>query len=127
MTYKHGLIDIGSNTIRLVIYEYKKGRGFKQIENVKVAARIRNYLDKEGVLTAKGIHTLLDTLKTFGVITKHYQLLRVTCVATATIRQATNAKEVLALVKKKRAFLFNYCLNMKKRITALLQLFIPLR
>lgn len=104
MTYKHGLIDIGSNTIRLVIYEYKKGRGFKQIENVKVAARLRNYLSKEGVLTAKGIYTLLDTLKTFGVITRHQQLPHVTCVATATIRQAANAKEVLALVKKETDF-----------------------
>ncbi|MGV2503428.1 exopolyphosphatase, partial [Priestia megaterium] len=38
--------------------------------------------------------------ETFGVMTKHQQLPHVTCVATATIRQAANAKEVLALVKK---------------------------
>ena len=62
MTYKHGLIDIGSNTIRLVIYEYKKGRGFKQIENVKVAARIRNYLDKEGKsMMADGGSMVIET------------------------------------------------------------------
>ncbi len=46
---QYAIIDIGSNTMRLVIYEKQNGGFYKEIENTKVVARLRNYLI-DGVL-----------------------------------------------------------------------------
>ena len=52
---KWAVIDIGSNTIRLVIYEIKKGGSYKETENIKTVARLRQYLDDENALQEEGI------------------------------------------------------------------------
>jgi len=104
MKMKHGMIDIGSNTMRLVIYENRAGKGFKQIENLKVVARLRNYLDNDSLLNEEGIHVLLQTLQTFQIITRHHELAHVSCVATATVRQAKNKEYIVQLVKENTDF-----------------------
>ncbi|GGJ74714.1 exopolyphosphatase/guanosine-5'-triphosphate,3'-diphosphate pyrophosphatase [Anoxybacillus voinovskiensis] len=104
MKEKYGIIDIGSNTIRLVIYERQKSGRLREMENVKAVARLRNYLTDEHILTEEGIFLLLDTLRSFQEITRHHQLERVICVATATIRQAKNKQEIIELVEKNTDF-----------------------
>ncbi len=104
MKEKYGIIDIGSNTIRLVIYERSKSGRLREIENVKVVARLRNYLNDEHILIDEGVAILLDTLRSFQEITRHHQLERVKCMATATIRQAKNQKEIIALVEQHTDF-----------------------
>jgi exopolyphosphatase / guanosine-5'-triphosphate,3'-diphosphate pyrophosphatase len=104
MREKYGIIDIGTNTIRLVIFERNKSGRLREIENVKAAARLRNYLNEEQILTDKGIEVLLDTLRSFQDITRHHQLESVKCVATAAIRQAKNQEEIIQLVEKHTDF-----------------------
>ncbi|WP_181555103.1 Ppx/GppA phosphatase family protein [Thermaerobacillus caldiproteolyticus] len=101
---KYGIIDIGSNTIRLVIYERSKSGRLREIENVKAVARLRNYLNYNHILTDEGIVILLDTLRSFQEITRYHQLKRVKCVATATIRQAKNQNEIIRLVEENTDF-----------------------
>jgi exopolyphosphatase / guanosine-5'-triphosphate,3'-diphosphate pyrophosphatase len=104
LSTKYAMIDIGSNTMRLVIYEHDQKRRFKQVENVKVVARLRNYLNEEMRLSAEGIKVLVNTLHTFQIITRHHKIQQVKCVATATIRQAVNKKEVCRIVKEMTDF-----------------------
>ncbi|MGP7816291.1 Ppx/GppA phosphatase family protein [Niallia sp. 01092] len=102
MKKKVAIIDIGSNTTRLVIYKlYAGGNGFKELENIKVSTRLRTYLDDKGVLQEEGTTQLIDTLITFSSLLRYFQVEDVTCVATATIRQAKNKEHVLTLVKEK--------------------------
>ncbi|KKI93875.1 exopolyphosphatase [Bacillus sp. SA1-12] len=101
---KYAIIDIGSNTIRLVIYLRDISGRLKETENVKVVARLRNYLTDDVRLADKGIAILLNTLKSFQEITRHHQLDEVKCVATATIRQAKNQKEILKKVEEETDF-----------------------
>lgn len=100
---QYGIIDIGSNTMRLVIYEEQDGGGHKEIENTKVVARLRNYLIK-GFLTEEGIHVLLHTLLQFQESTRFYKLGKVLCVATATVRQAKNQDKIKYIVEEKTDF-----------------------
>ncbi|WP_349774459.1 Ppx/GppA family phosphatase [Mesobacillus maritimus] len=95
-----GIIDIGSNTIRLVIYKTNQRGNLKEIENVKVVARLRNYLSEYGLLTEDGILKLIKILQSFQEVTRSYSLTNVKCVATATIRQANNKEVILARVKR---------------------------
>ncbi|WP_369902857.1 exopolyphosphatase [Bacillus manliponensis] len=100
---QYGIIDIGSNTMRLVIYEKQEGGAYKEIENTKVVARLRNYLIK-GSLIEEGIHILLRTLLQFQESTRFHKLSTVLCVATATIRQAQNQSTIKQLVEEKTDF-----------------------
>ncbi|WP_226666044.1 Ppx/GppA family phosphatase [Metabacillus litoralis] len=97
---KYAIIDIGSNTMRLVIYLRENSGRLKEIENVKVVARLRNYLSDDEILSDKGIDILIDTLQSFSEVTKHHQLEDVKCVATATVRQAKNNEEIVKKVRK---------------------------
>lgn len=97
----------------------KTKRGFyKEIENTKVVARLRNYL-VDGVLIEEGIEVLLQTLFQFQESTRFHQLHHVLCVATATIRQAKNQEEIKNLLKDKQTLLLEYYQNMKKHVTAI--------
>lgn len=101
---KWAIIDIGSNTIRLVIYHKNKLGRFKETENLKSAARLRQYLNKNGVLETTGITVLVKILKGFKEIIEFHEVENVKCVATATIRQALNKAEVLKTVKEQTDF-----------------------
>lgn len=100
---QYAIIDIGSNTMRLVIYEKQNGGFYKEIENTKVVARLRNYLI-DGVLNEEGIEVLLQTLFQFQESTRFHQLHHVLCVATATIRQSENQEEIKKLVEGQTDF-----------------------
>lgn len=100
---QYAIIDIGSNTMRLVIYEKQNGGFYKEVENTKVVARLRNYLI-DGVLIQEGMDILLQTLLQFQESTRFYGLHNVLCVATATIRQAKNQEEIKKLVEGKTDF-----------------------
>ncbi|MGM0873397.1 MAG: exopolyphosphatase [Bacillota bacterium] len=101
---KYAIVDIGSNTMRLVIYLRDKSGRFKDIENVKAVARLRNFLTEDGMLVEKGVDILINTLQNFQEVTRHHQLEEVKCVATATIRQAKNQQEILQRVMEETDF-----------------------
>lgn len=100
----YSIIDIGSNTIRLVIYSSDKSSRLKEIQNVKAVARLRNHLTSEGILAPKGIDILINTLLSFQEVTRYHQIKGVKCVATATIRQAKNQQEIIDRVKQETDF-----------------------
>ncbi|MGH2319736.1 exopolyphosphatase [Planococcus sp. SE5232] len=101
---KYAIIDIGSNTIRLVIYTRDKSGRFTESENVKAVARLRNYLNEDNVLEQDGIDILVKTLKSFQEVTRHHQLKDIQCVATAAVRQAVNQDDIMAAVEKETDF-----------------------
>lgn len=101
---KYAIIDIGSNTMRLVIYQRDKSQRLKEIENVKVSARLRNYLNDDSFLNDEGIKVLVSALHSFQEVTRHHDLKKVKCVATATIRQAENKEFILHTVEAKTDF-----------------------
>lgn len=101
---KWAIIDIGSNTIRLVIYDQNALGRLKETENIKSAARLRHYLNHEGILEANGITLLVQILQGFREVLEFHQVESVKCVATATIRQAVNKEEILYIVKEQTGF-----------------------
>ena len=49
---KYGLIDIGSNTMRAVVYQIEADNSFRALVNEKEFAEILSYIE-DGVLTAE--------------------------------------------------------------------------
>ncbi|MGI8317141.1 exopolyphosphatase [Halobacillus mangrovi] len=100
----YAIIDVGSNTMRLVVYLRDKGGRLREIENVKAVARLRNHLQDDGYLSDEGIRTLLTTLNSFKEVAGSYELEEMVCVATATIRQAVNQEDIIKKVSEHSGF-----------------------
>ncbi|WP_285400251.1 Ppx/GppA family phosphatase [Lysinibacillus sp. fls2-241-R2A-57] len=98
---KTAIIDIGSNTIRLVLYQYDKEEGLREIGNIKTVARLRTYLQPSGEMSEEGIQVLTETLLTFKAMLDDFEITDVKAAATAAIRQATNRAEIITLMKER--------------------------
>ncbi|HRA70207.1 MAG TPA: Ppx/GppA family phosphatase, partial [Trichococcus flocculiformis] len=95
-----GLIDIGSNTIRLVIFEIDEHFTMFQVQNIKTPARLFQYLDKKKKMSQAGIDVLIKVLKSFKSVADQYQVSALMPVATAAIRQSTNRDDIIKQVRK---------------------------
>jgi exopolyphosphatase/guanosine-5'-triphosphate,3'-diphosphate pyrophosphatase len=85
------VIDIGSNSVRLVVYQLD-GRAMMPILNEKVMAGLGRDLPKTGALSPAGVEDALKALRRFGTILECIELDRVDVVATAAVREARDGK-----------------------------------
>jgi len=87
------IIDIGSNSARLVIFEKTSKYGFHLICEQKSKVRIgEGAYAKKGYLQPIGIIRAYHTLKSFVQTIEKYQAKKIICVATSALRDAPNAK-----------------------------------
>ena len=93
----YGIIDIGSNTIRLVLYDVQDGR-IRPMLNKKITAGLAGYV-KKGRMTEKGIKKLIEVLTEFSEILPYIQIKEIFCLATASLRNIENTDEVCTAVK----------------------------
>jgi len=101
MTKRTAIIDIGSNSARLVIYEKTSRYGFHLICEQKSKVRIgEGAYEKKGYLQPIGIKRAFLTLKSFVHTIDKYQASKTHCVATSALRDAPNAKLFIAWIKK---------------------------
>ena len=95
---KYAVTDIGSNTIRLTIYEVKDGRPLVLMKK-KSQVGLADYI-KNNKMTQQGIWRLVHTLKTYEPIYQLFQAEEIFTFATAAVRNAKNCKEILKTVKE---------------------------
>lgn len=94
-----GLIDIGSNTIRLVVYA-AANQQLTQIHNVKIPARLIQYVE-DGKMNKEGIKRLADILQNIQNIADNLAVAELYPIATAAIRQSKNHHEIIKKVAEK--------------------------
>lgn len=100
MEERIGLIDIGSNTIRLVIFGFDKATGLNEILNIKTPARLSQYLTKDNDMNDEGIQVLTEALSSFNKVATKFKVDELHPIATAAIRQSNNQKDIIKKVKK---------------------------
>ncbi|WP_394657961.1 Ppx/GppA family phosphatase [uncultured Novosphingobium sp.] len=96
---KRAIIDIGSNTVRLVVYNGPL-RAPVVILNEKVSAKLGKDLGKNGLLSAKSMQTALAALARFSAMLEMLGIDDVDCVATAASRDAANGPDFLEAVRR---------------------------
>jgi len=98
------IIDLGSNTIRLCVYEHNGGE-VKSIFEKKEMAGLANYIENEK-LTNKGINRACEILNSFIVLLRnlHVEENNVHIFATASLRNIVNTKEVLETIQNTTHF-----------------------
>lgn len=98
MTERHAIIDIGSNSVRLVVYGGPP-RAPSVLLNEKVTARLGRNMGETGVLSDKAMKAALAALARFAALLRLMGLSDVEVVATAAVRDAGNGEEFLAAVR----------------------------
>ncbi|WP_340693646.1 Ppx/GppA family phosphatase [Hyphomonas sp.] len=87
-----GIIDIGSNSVRLVIYDVL-GASILQTFNEKVMAGLGEGLIQRGTLSPTGRESALSALSRYRAILKALHLRNYTAVATAAVREARDGPD----------------------------------
>lgn len=90
-----GIIDLGSNTARLVIVEMLGDGHFMVIDQLKESVRLGKDMEKDGFLKPQRIAETIKTLKMFRKLCDAYEIERIISVATAAVRRAKNQRSFL--------------------------------
>ncbi|MEA1916893.1 MAG: Ppx/GppA phosphatase family protein [Campylobacterota bacterium] len=101
MAKRTAVIDIGSNSIRLVIYEKTSRFAFHLIQEVKSRVRIgeNSYLNNSNI-TAEAMQTAYDALNEFKTICISNKVQKTLCIATSALRDAPNKSIFINRIKK---------------------------
>ncbi|RIE02887.1 Ppx/GppA phosphatase family protein [Cohnella faecalis] len=94
-----GIIDIGSNTVRLGVYQLTEGGAHRVIDQGRFAARLSQRLTPEGLLPEEAVEELVEVLRHYRQICLKHGATRIRAVATAAIRQAANRDNLLRYLK----------------------------
>ena len=102
MAKRVAVIDIGSNSIRMVIYERTSRFAFHLLYEVKSKVRLsENAYQNNGNLQVNAIERTFAALHDFLEIISSFQARKILCVATSALRDAPNKNDFLSLVKSK--------------------------
>ncbi len=102
---KYAAIDIGSNAMRLLITNIVEMDGkevqFNKNSLVRVPIRLGQDAFTVGEISPENVERMCDAMKAFYLLMKVHKVQSYKAFATSAMREAYNAKEVVALIKKK--------------------------
>ncbi|NXY99586.1 Ppx/GppA family phosphatase [Streptomyces sp. BR123] len=94
-----GVLDVGSNTVHLLVVDAHPGARPQPAHSHKVELRLAQLLDEDGAVTPQGIDYLVSVIAVAVQAAEDKGCEDVLPFATSAVREATNADEVLARVK----------------------------
>ncbi|MBA3241344.1 MAG: Ppx/GppA family phosphatase [Acidobacteria bacterium] len=97
---KLAAIDIGSNSIKLIVVEAAASDSFAVLAREKEVVRLGHDTLREGHLSAGAIERAADTIKRFRSMAEGRGAERVIAIATASVREARNAAEFISEVER---------------------------
>src|SRR5437868_14009195 len=92
------VIDLGSNSVRLVIYRVE-GRAIWTVFNEKSLAGLGRDLPVTGRLSSEGVEVALRALHRFRTLLNGWEPQEITAAATAAVREAADGPVFLRRVK----------------------------
>ena len=93
------IIDIGSNSLKLIMSDIYDNKFFQISYEKKVKLRLSNYKNRANDITALGIKKLNDALTDLKKICTLYRCNRIIAVATETLRKAGNGAQIIEELK----------------------------
>ena len=92
---KIGIIDLGSNTARLVIVDMFTDGHYMVVDELKESVRLGQDMDRDGFLKPQRVAETIKTLKMFKRLCDASKVERIIAVATAAVRRAKNQRSFL--------------------------------
>jgi len=99
MAQRIGIIDLGSNTTRMVIYEYERDRYFRLEDEIREVVRLREGMGRTNVLRAAAIQRSINAMRMFKELGDGLGVSEIIVVATSAVRDAVNRESFLARVQ----------------------------
>jgi exopolyphosphatase / guanosine-5'-triphosphate,3'-diphosphate pyrophosphatase len=89
------VVDLGSNSFRLVVFSWEDGRWWKRTDEIHEAVRIGEGLEEGGELQPRPLERALDTVELYAHFCRATGIDDIRAVATSAIRDASNQAEFL--------------------------------
>jgi exopolyphosphatase/guanosine-5'-triphosphate,3'-diphosphate pyrophosphatase len=95
-----GAIDVGSNSVRLLVAEYDAASGLTVIDELKDQPRLAAGLAKTGCLNDAAMDRAIQTLGRMREVCQRRKVRRIAAVATAAVREAENGPWFVRRVRR---------------------------
>ncbi len=95
-----GVLDIGSNTVHLVIVDAHRGARPTPSVDHKSVLRLMRYIEKDGSINAAGRRALTDAVGKAVRVARKEGAEQLLAMATSALREATNGEAVIRAVEK---------------------------
>ena len=93
-------IDIGTNTVRLLILETKPDGSLREVGQVRAITRLGKGMDTEKKLLGDRMDETISVLTNFRDECRKFEPLTIRAVATSAVREASNQKDFVSRAKK---------------------------
>jgi exopolyphosphatase / guanosine-5'-triphosphate,3'-diphosphate pyrophosphatase len=100
LAHRLAAIDVGSNSVRLVVAEPLRGGNYRILDEEREATRLGRSLNSTGKLDPEAIELTLAALRRFKQIAAGYQVDELRTIATCAVREAVNGDEFCRRVKE---------------------------
>lgn len=98
-TRRVGIVDLGSNTARLVVYEYEPGTRYRLEDEIREPIRLGEGLGAHGKLSPAAIERALKALRLYHDYSVATELPPLEVIATSAVRDAADRSEFLEKVR----------------------------
>jgi exopolyphosphatase/guanosine-5'-triphosphate,3'-diphosphate pyrophosphatase len=95
-----GAIDIGSNSVRLLVAEALRGGAYRILDEEREPTRLGRSVSSEGRLDDESMDRTVAALRTFKEIATGYQVTRLRTIATCAVRESRNGPEFCRRVRE---------------------------
>ena len=93
-------IDIGSNSVRLLIAEALRGSAYRILDEERVPTRLGRAVSSQGRLDDESMEQTIAALRTFKEIAAGYQVTSLRTIATCAVRESRNGPEFCRRVRE---------------------------
>lgn len=100
MTERIAIIDLGSNSARLIVMHIYENGAYNLVYNQKETVRLSEGLEESGLLQPAAMQRAIDTLKIFAHMIELLAVDQILAVATAAVRNAANGTEFIQQVRQ---------------------------
>lgn len=100
MSQRIAIIDLGSNSARLIIVEIYENRAYNLVYHQKETIRLSQDADKDRQLQPDAMERALALLQNFSHVCKLHQATKILAVGTAALRNAHNGSEFIKTVQQ---------------------------
>ena len=101
----YGIVDIGSNTMRLVIYKVEGGKP-RVLLNKKEMAELASFI-QDGMMVADGINRACYILDSFNLLAKDLGVNNLHVFATASLRNISNSQAAVSEIEDRTGLAIN--------------------
>jgi exopolyphosphatase / guanosine-5'-triphosphate,3'-diphosphate pyrophosphatase len=95
-----GVLDVGSNTVHLLVVDAHRGGHPTPMSSTKATLRLAEATDSSGKITRRGAEKLISTIDEFAKIADSSGCAELMAFATSAVRDAENSEDVLARVRR---------------------------